>query len=121
MLVKACLVTQLDPYCTHPTPVKAASHRGSCIAPNRLPRARCAQHLSLACARVLPKRLQTNTNSGQLQTTSEQDPISFTNSISKGRAQQAPHPCEVNSAFCCHFLHSSSRAVVIAEPHSQPA
>ena len=58
--------------------------------------------------------------SGQLQTTSEQDPISFTSSISKGRSLQALDPAEANPALCAQHLHSISHAVIGGDPHSQP-
>ena len=38
----------------------------------------------MAYTRVPPKRSRTNIPRGQLQTTSEKDPISFANNISKG-------------------------------------
>lgn len=57
----------------------------------------------------------------QLQRTSEQDRISFTSSMSKGRSRQAPNPIEMNSTSYGQQLHSSSHAVVGVEPHSQPA
>lgn len=62
---------------------------------------------------------RTNRPSDQHQSTSEQDPISFTNSVSKKRSLQAPNPAMVNCASCGQ--HSSLHTVIGVEPHIQPA
>ena len=93
----------------------------SFVSPNRLPRASHRQHLILVCTRVPPKRLRTYTPSGQLQTTLQQDPISFTSSVSKGKSRMAPNSAEVNSHSCVQHLHGSSHTVDGVEPHSKLA
>lgn len=53
----------------------------------------------MACTRVPLKRPRSKTSSDQLQKTSKQDPTNFTNSTSKGRAQQELNSAEANSTF----------------------
>nr|KAF6450431.1 hypothetical protein HJG59_008325 [Molossus molossus] len=117
VLEKAGLGAQLGPQLHTPAPSRG-SHNLFHETPNRLLRARHRQHLTLACTRVPPKRCRTNTPSDQPQTISEQETISFTNSVSKGRSWQAQNPAEVNCALCGQNLHSSSYAVVGVVPHS---
>ena len=60
---------------------------------------------------VPPKRSRTNTPSGQFKTTSEQYPVSSTNSTSKGRSWQVSKPTEASSTSCGQHLHSSLNTV----------
>lgn len=68
-----------------------------------------------------PRGSRSNTTSGRLQTTSGQDPITFTRSIPKGGSGQVLEPAEANSASCGQHLHSLSYTLVGFYPHSQPA
>lgn len=121
VLVRAGLGAQLGSFCMYPCPAEAARNSGSLTAPNRFPRTSHRQRLTLACIRVPSKRPRTNTPSGQFQTTMQQDPISFMNSISTGRSQQVPNTAEANCALCDQYLHCNLNAVLGVEPQSQPA
>lgn len=67
---------------------KAATSCGSLVVSNRSLRASKKQHVILACTRVPAKKPRIKIASGWHQTTSEQDQIIFTNSISEGKLQQ---------------------------------
>lgn len=120
VLVEASLNAQLGSSSTHLEPEEAAISVDCFVVSNRLPRATSRQHLILTCTRVPPKRPQNQQKTGQHQTTSEHNPISFTSSISKERSQQAPDlPRQI--PLRAQALHSSSYIVVRVGPHSQPA
>lgn len=63
----------------------------------RLLRARHRQCLTVAHTRETSRRPRTNSPSGQLQTTVEQDPRSFTNSTSESSSQQALNSAEATT------------------------
>lgn len=58
------------------------------------------------------KRPICNTPSDQLQITTEQDPVSFTHSISKARYQQTLKPAEANTTSYDQNMNSSSHAML---------
>ena len=106
VLVKASCGAQLGPSHVHPGPKEAITSCGLLVAPNRLPRASHRQCPTLVSTRSLPRGPEP-THPVASYTISEQDPVSFTNSISKGRPLQAPEPAEANSTLCGQHLHSS--------------
>ena len=82
-----------------------ASNCASLVGLSRLLRARNGQSLTQIYSRVPLKGPKTNTWSGQLQTTSEQDPTNFTNITSRGRLQQTWNSAKENYFnFFCFFL-----------------
>ena len=122
VIIKTALCAELGPSCTQLGPAEAATNCGTFCSSKQVARANHRQIQILASTRVSPSRgPRTNTTSGQLQSTLEQDPISFTSGTSKGRSWQAPDPAEVNSASQGQHLHSSSYTVVLVDAHSQPA
>ena len=118
VLVKAGFGVQLGTSCIHPDPGEATTSYRSLVASKRLSQASHRQCLTLACIRVLPKRLRSNTPSDQLQIILEKNPVSFTSSTSKERSRQAPNPANVNSASCGQPMHSNLHTVVRVQPQS---
>lgn len=111
VLLKATLGVQFNPFCTKRSPVEAPTNCGLLISSNRLRKAKHRQHMFLAYIRVPPKR--PSAPSGQPQKTSEQNPTSFTNSISKVRLLQKQNSAERNTAFCLFYSYFSVFFLII--------
>ena len=77
------------------------------VAPHRLSMAIHRQCLTLTTPESLLRGPRTNIPSGLLQKTSEQDSISFTTGMFKGRSWQASNSTVVNFALCGQHLHKS--------------
>ena len=100
VLVEASVGANIGPSHAQQSPAEADTHCGSFCSSKQLSGLAISSIWHWSASESLPKGPRRDKSSGELQTTSEQDQISFINGISKERSQQTQDTAEVNSTPC---------------------